>query len=412
MTTNCQTNLKIRTMKTCRILLFFLSLPVVSFAQVKFESGYLIDSANQRIECFIRNPGWLNNPKEIEYKFSENEEIRKADMNTILEFGINDGPKYIVEDVEIDRSQAELSKLSKSRNPDFSRERLFLKVLVEGTASLYYYSDYGLHRFFFKTSDKPIQQLVYKEYIKEDGSIASNFLFRQQLWANVKCEKTNSNTLNNISYSQSELVKYFEEYNVCLGNAYTIPAKEKPREVLNFKIISGLDHTSLSILSNINNHWNSTYPNKTNLRIGLEIEMILPFHRNKWGITIEPSYFCFKGQEEIPMGTASIDYGSIEFPIGIRHYFHLNENSKIFLAVQYIPTLNIDSKSTIIVYSTYYDVNPLQSFAFSGGLCFKRISAELKYYTNRDLLGDYINWSTDYQRFSILLGYKFIKIRN
>ncbi|MEM9681486.1 MAG: hypothetical protein AAF901_14280, partial [Bacteroidota bacterium] len=37
-------------------------------SQVNYELGYIIDNSGNRIECFIKNLGWYNNPSEISYK--------------------------------------------------------------------------------------------------------------------------------------------------------------------------------------------------------------------------------------------------------------------------------------------------------------------------------------------------------
>lgn len=39
-----------------------------SYAQIIFENGYFINELNQKVECFIKNIEWRNNPTEFEYK--------------------------------------------------------------------------------------------------------------------------------------------------------------------------------------------------------------------------------------------------------------------------------------------------------------------------------------------------------
>ncbi|NOJ76422.1 hypothetical protein [Empedobacter stercoris] len=133
-------------LKTIFIFLFTISI----HAQIRFEQGYIIDNNNQRQDVLIKNIDWLNNPKSIEYKNDETSKIEIATINQIKEFGINNRSKYVKADVKIDRSSEELSNISNIQEPEFKEETLFLKVLIEGEASLYDYVDYNLKRFFYK----------------------------------------------------------------------------------------------------------------------------------------------------------------------------------------------------------------------------------------------------------------------
>ena len=40
------------------------------FAQINFEKGYIITERGNRLEVFIKNEDWKNNPTSIDYKNS------------------------------------------------------------------------------------------------------------------------------------------------------------------------------------------------------------------------------------------------------------------------------------------------------------------------------------------------------
>ena len=136
-------------MKELKLILVFL-LSITIQAQIRFEQGYLIDNNNQKQVVLIKNVDWLNNPKSIEYKNNETSKVEIATINQVKEFGIDNQSKYVRADVKIDRSSEDLDKISSNEEPDFKEEKLFLKVLIEGDASLYGYNDYNLKRFFYK----------------------------------------------------------------------------------------------------------------------------------------------------------------------------------------------------------------------------------------------------------------------
>ena len=172
-------------MKKQLLILAFLSITILrSYSQIKFENGYFINDTNQKVECLIKNIDWRNNPIEFEYMLSQNAIIQKASIKTVKEFGINGVTKYIRTTVNIDRSSDDLKNMSSERNPIFQEEQLFLKVLVEGKASLLLYENGNLTRFFFKTNDSITSQLVYKQYLAENR-ISQNNYFRQQLFSRL-----------------------------------------------------------------------------------------------------------------------------------------------------------------------------------------------------------------------------------
>ena len=136
-------------MKKKLFFLLTIILSLNSYSQVSFEKGYYIDNNDQKISCLIKNLDWKNNPTKFEFKLSENSETQKADIKSIKEFAITNATKFIRSTVKIDRSSGNVNNLNADKNPVFSEEQLFLKVLVEGKANLYEYTDSDLKRYFY-----------------------------------------------------------------------------------------------------------------------------------------------------------------------------------------------------------------------------------------------------------------------
>lgn len=100
-----------------------------------------------------------------------------------------------------------------------------------------------------------------------------------------------------------------------------------------------------------------------------------------------------------------IDYKSIELPIGIRDYFYLYNNSKIFANIHYVfefpfnPFDRIKSEKN----NTYFHLF-IEDIALGIGYKFKNMfEVEMRYNTNRELLG-YYGYSDKYSTFSIIIG--------
>lgn len=395
-----------------------------SFGQISFEKGYFINNDDQRVECLIKNKDWKNNPEDFEYKQTSEGGIEKGGLGTTKEFGIAGISKYVRADTKIDMSHYDVNNLSKRRDPEWLKEKLFLKVMVEGKATLYYYENSGLIRFFYSVApDSVISQLIYKEYFNqknkdyvEEFEISVNNDFHQQLWVNVRCANTSTADIEKITYRKSELVNYFINYNKCSGITNATYEKKNNKDSFHLKVSPGLNYSSMSVINTSAERFSTDFNNQLNFRIGLEAELILPFNKNKWGFLFEPTFQYFYSEKPKPTYVATMDLKSIEFPLGIRYYFFLNPNLKLFTNIIYVPGFSINFNSALEKRSTtqsilpaYLEIlRPSQSFAFGGGIGYKKYSAEIRYYTNRNLLNNYASWYSDYRRISLILGFRIL----
>lgn len=261
-----------------------------SYAQITFEEGYYIDNSGQKITCLIKNVDWKNTPTQIEYKLQENDEAQLKSIETLDEFGINGISKYIKAKVEIDRSSKNINRLSQNRNPIFSEENLFLKVLVEGQANLYEYNDGNLLRYFYSLKDSEIKQLIYKKYKTVDGDVSENNRYRQQLWSDLSCDGFDQQKLEYINYSKRDLVKQFTKFNDCVESDYiNFNAKDK-RDFFHLTIKPRFNISSLTFGNSLSDIDLIEFDDETGFGIGIDLEFVLPFNKNKWAITLEPAY--------------------------------------------------------------------------------------------------------------------------
>ncbi|RFN58426.1 porin family protein [Marixanthomonas ophiurae] len=389
--------------KTILILLVsFLSLN--TFAQIKFEKGYFINNQGIKTNCLIKNMDWRDSPTEIEYKLSENEKVKKASIATIKEFKVSETQKYERHIVEIDRSSDVLSRINYKKKPTFKEEQLFLKVLVEGNATLYLYKDSNLSRYFYKTETKEIEQLVFKKYIIETYKVAENNRYKQQLWNNLKCDDYSMNSIDKIGYNAGNLTRFFVKYNECINAEYYDYTKNQNKLVFNLSIRPGVRFSTLVIDNAIRNSSFTDFGNNTSFSIGLEGEFKLPFNKNKWALIVEPTYQYLKTEKENQQ-TIKVDYTSVEVPAGLRHYFFLNDKSKIFINASYVFDFSLNS---VIEFeeSTDLEVKSSTNFAFGIGYNFNdRYSAEFRIATKRRILNSYLFWGSEYNNVSFILGY-------
>lgn len=402
-------------------LLLFLTalLSLNCYSQIKFEKGYFIDNEDQKEEGLIRNVDWRNNPSEFEFKGSENEKSRNKTLESVKEFGIYNVVRYIRHTVKVDRSSGNINNLSEDRNPDFNEEEHFLKLLVEGKANLYSLDDGNITRYFYSKGDSEITQLIYKKYLTPNKSIATNDGYRQQLWNGLSCSAFGVRKVERLEYKKRDLINYFKDYNECFEQEYVVYEEKQKRDLFNLNIRPGINYSSLSIENLAVNSRDTEFDKEIGLRFGVEAEFLMPFNKNKWAIIIEPTYQNYrseKSQEKSSVngGTliSKINYRSIELPFGVRHYLYLNDSSKLFLNLSYVIDLNLDSELDFYRMDnslhSNLDVKSRGNIAMGMGYKFKdTYSIELRYHTNREILGNYTDWNSEYRAVSFIFGYSF-----
>lgn len=403
-----------------KYLIFFAILSIESFSQYIFEMGYFINESNQKTECLIKLMDWINNPTEFEFKLTQDAAVQKQDIKKVKEFGIYGYSKYIRAQVGIDRSSDNINKLDSKRNPVFQEEQLFLKVLIEGEASLFFYQDAFVTRFFYKTSDTEIKQLVYKRFLVNNG-ILVNSSFKQQLLNDFKDQGISQEDVAYLHYSKKELERFFKKLNGIL-NADYIHYKQKRKEILyNLSLRPGINSCNLKTQNSIFEWKDTDFDNNLNFRFGIEAMYVLPFNKNKWCIIVEPTYQYYKSEKisdinqySIFTRKSSVNYHSIEIPVGIRYYFYINSKSRLFVNVAYISDFNFNSSFECIrsdgwkMYSA--EMRSQRNYGFGAGYkCLKRYSMEIQYHTSRDILYGEQFWDTSYETVSLIFGYSLFK---
>ena len=379
-----------------------------AYAQNKFEKGYYINNDGTKIEGLIKNNDWSNNPINFKFQNVANAQVFTKNVTNVKEFYVG-GAKFIKSEVEIDRSSNRLSELSYKRTPEFKKETLFLRVLVEGgSASLYSYTDSNLRRYFYNISNKKIVQLIYKSYKTESGRTGKNELYKKQLKDFLPC----SSIKKSPSYAKNNLTKYFISFNNCNGNdnnSIDYTTKETKGK-FKLKLKGGINYSKVSItaLSSPFGIISSESDSKINPRVGLELEYLLPLNNNRWSVFIEPTYISFNGTAfGKPFGSGfiaspdyNVDYKSIELPIGIRYYFPIKNNSNVFLNGGFALDLPMDSTVASLEIKT--DINIFLGF----GYMFKeKYGLEVRYNSGRGILTNYVSFDSSYSGLSLNFGY-------
>lgn len=405
-------------------IVFIVALTLISiecFAQTYYEKGYFIDNKNNRTDCFIKNSDWKKNPTSFKYKLSENGEVQNADIINVNEFSVPNSFKFIKAEVDIDISPSSLKDLSIDKNPIWEHKQLFLKVLVEGPATLYAYYDSKIdERFFYLCNDSAIHQLVYKEYIYDIDHTAVNDTFRFQLQNNVHCSFESDLTLSELAYNKNDLEKYFITYNTCIDTTYKIPEKKHSKNKFSLAFSTGLAYSSLSMSNYTRAYVKSDFGSKFTKHFTMDIEYIFPFYNNKWGLLLSTAYqSVYHAENFTKTKSILVDFESIDLAFGLKHYLYLNNSAKFYFegCLNSIWNHSFNSKIGFKMNTTkdftYLPIGDIYNtnFIIGTGFEYKRIFSGLRYYTKQNILSRYGSWHSDFEKISISIGYKILKTK-
>lgn len=391
-------------------LIAFLFFSIFSFAQINFEKGYIITENGGKRELFIKNYAWSNNPIQIETKESETSPSVKIQISELKEFEVGSSYKYRKFTLPIDRSSDITHYMSSTRAPEYKTETLLLKVLIEGKFTLYSYVEGNLIRYFVE-GDGKIDQLVYKPYLNKKGNVEKNQQYKQQLTLLLASNNLQTKDFEQLEYKEKSLIKLFEKYYGSNTNNFSNLKKNQLKGKFNLGVTAGINLISADIgIVNLAGS-NTDFEKKISLNIGVEAEYILPFNKNKWSIFLNPNYQSYSSKVEREFGRhgikAEIDYNNINFPIGVRYYMFLNDDSKLFTNLGYNMILN---QKEVLKFeealSSDLGVATAPSIFFGFGYAYNKFSFEGRVYTGRSLIKESIGWKSNMNVISFTAGYR------
>lgn len=332
------------------LLLFFIVLYQFSIAQVEYEKGYVVENNGDTIQCLIKNFDWGTLPTyDIRIKKLTSDESEVKTMREIQTFEIYNKSKYIRKTISVDQSPTEVVEITTEKNPIWKTTTVFLQVLVEGEASLYCVSDYKSEYFYYSLNGDTLIPLVYKKYYTNSkrDNLATNNLFRTQLWNDVKCDGQEMKSLQTLEYNGLSLMKYFEKYNECKGKKYSIYYKPNNKKPINVKAFGGI-FISQSFLINRNNESDVLdFPNNKGFHVGIELESIISSRIKRFAILAQPNFEHFTSEYNDNNDLYSIHYNSFNFPVGARFYIINRKDLKMHISGFLTTGLAVNIKSNI-----------------------------------------------------------------
>lgn len=420
--------------KMKRIYLIIILFSTLSNSQIKFEKGFYTTKDNNKVEGYIKNNDWRNNPTKIYFKESPESEVKVIEMELFNDFLIYDEAKYVKKEVLIDRYANKTNSLNYDENPSFSKEILLLRVLYEGDINLYKYSDNGLTKYFISTKNNPaIEQLIYRKYlasaedvrkaketnpnseIYSNSTVLENNNYKKQLYEVLNCENIKRSEFEKLTYKSSSILSLFEKVNQsCFNNNLE---KKFTNKKAKFIVTGVIDINNSQItLKDIYFNEDADLDSKINFGGGVEFEVNLPFNHYKWSIFSGINYNSYNANNQFTFTRGattrdfdiSVDYSYLQIPVGLRYYIFIKNNfeNKIFfdLAFNYKQTLKFDYTETNFTEYGVQDKNN-SNLKIGVGYKYKNYSIGANIYTTNNLS---VNYDAMFSNVSLSLKYSFL----
>lgn len=404
-------------MKTLYYIFVFTFLSIAVNSQITFEKGYIITNEGRKEEVLIKNQDWLNNPNEFFYKTSPESSEKKGTIQNIKEFGVKGYSKLVSYKGDVDYSSNNIATLSINKSPENVYKEVFLYEIVEGKTNLYSYTDKNITKFFYSNGENgEIKPLIFKEYYFEGdvSKIAKNEEYKNTLKSLFSDNPDVVNKIDRTRYTNEDLKKVFILYN---GIGMNTNDKNRFKGRINLALRPGISFSSFKFnSSSLGSNSTAKLPSKASFRFGVEVEYLLPFNKNKWAVIFEPNYYSYKSEAKFFNDTYNgiIDYSVIEFPVGIRHYMFLSNDSKIFINVQAVPFKIVGSKSLFtkefvnISSKSEFSLDKTNQFygTFGVGYSYKNYMIEFRASTSNNLLNRYELWDSNFTNMALVFGYQ------
>ncbi len=372
-------------MKTFAALFALTITSLLCHAQIDFQPGYYIRNGGPRISCLIKDYGWLNCPTSIICKSSPDAAPVTIGMDSIIEFGVG-GAKYQRWEVDVETSGSGIDELSSSPIPNFRHVRAMLKILVEGRASLYLYTTKRLSRYFYRLNGGQPRPLVFKQYLDQDRIIHANEEFIKVLADSLSCSAPDFPDPSSVRYEANSLTRFFITYNICAKSPYTDFFTKTGKPAFHLNIRPGADLANF-IVKDYSGLSATKYPygNHLGFRIGAEVEMILPFNRNKWAILIEPEFRTYTSS---PDSGYHMDYKALQVLLGARYFLFIGAESKLYLTAGLFSNFQLGST---VEYETFnLSIEPRLGETVAAGFRYKdRFGIEVQYQIPQQILDNY-----------------------
>lgn len=279
------------------ILKLLLLLPVLAIsnltnAQEKFERGFVTDLNGNRLNGMISTSNWTSPEAKIVFREDGKEGGIGLTPSQIKGFEVG-SDKYFSADVLTEMTSSNLNLLTTDPELNLERGTVFLKAVVLGTKSLFYFKNRMFNDQFYIQKDSEYVLLAYKRYLREavnSSAVGENRGFVNQLKNYFSdCDKLDSKLLA-ASYEEKSLVSLFEKYFECTGISSEFTAKREKVKI-ETGVVAGVSYTGME--EDYFAYYGLNFKPSVNPAAGLFLNVFIPGTRGRVSIYNELLYSSY-----------------------------------------------------------------------------------------------------------------------
>lgn len=389
-------------MKTIFTALFAL-ISICSFAQNGFVPGQYINFKGDTINTNINDQ--LSDPRFMEVKGDSEDQVQKIPASEIKSYSLLTGDIYESYTVKIDKTPTDPNRIEPDKESIIVEEKVLLKLLVKGAASLYYLLDEsGKEHFFISHQSKTPQELIYQTTVKrvEGGTVVNSTPLYKGLLKVLfsDCEKVAARSFK-VDYNIKYLKQITTAYNQCVSGSQGEYFSEEEKTVYQFMSLAGVSYNSLSVTKQEVSEAFYSSASALNLTAGVSLLALLPKTNKRFGVQADLLFKPFKAEgfmeEGEPTGNeyrhtrTSYDLGYFGINVSARYLLETHLKFKPYLRAGLTNNFALYDRSNVKEYRQYYTtenttVKPLNRInkpepgaLFAVGIDTPKLVAECKY---------------------------------
>ncbi len=323
---------------THRIFTLLLLLTVSNLIQAieNFIPGVVVTSVGDTLTGMVDYQNWEFSPESIRFCKKQGDKVLVYQPTDVKMFQV-DGDVYVGTEAEIENSSRLNESISYDPALQLKRKSVFLRALVIGEKSLYYYKDSNTDDLFYLKIDTTYQLLGYKLYhndINDVNSVREYKKYVGQLIYYMSDRPELKKTIEGVQYTRYNLTALFNAYNKLVR-----PTKFNQIKKIKFKVNYGLiAGASINSIHFTGTEFPElvlpTYSPGLSFTPGIFVEFVEPRNRGRWSICSELLYATYKFGGSYDDGSrifnTNIDFGYLKLNNLLR-YRILLQNGVLFV---------------------------------------------------------------------------------
>ena len=304
-------------------------------AQSDFRPGYISPLQGDTVRGSLEYVNSQHSANECRFKTTPTSSINKYSPTQLKGYGFLH-----------DRFFHSLRVPAPFASADTASQVLFLEILVQGSASLYYLAaDNTGERYFMRLGSRPVAPLVLQtEMVVENGSKfkREKAWYRGVLSESFRACPAVQRKVGEVAFKSSSLIQIVREYNTCVGGGQQVSevATPKRRSYLLLEAVVGAQTSALQFGGEIPLRDQAIQGGVTPV-VGLALQQYLPLSGNRFGFRAELLYQRQKYNQEMTTPSANayaayqevlVQFDQLRVPVMVR-YSPFNGHFRPFAAV-------------------------------------------------------------------------------